>query len=174
MELFRKLTEVDPRDAEGHYLLGDDLLYFGRTKEAVAQWKTTVELDPEHAEALYHLSQILVEQDPQAAKAYRERVQTVKKKAQNADRAKMLSVLAASSSREGKLPQAIAQLQEALDLCGDCPLRGDLLKNLGLTYCHAGDLKNGETRLRQALKLMPRDAEIQKSLKMLGSRAEKR
>ena len=174
MELFRKLTEIDPRDAEGHYLLGQDLLYFGRTSEAVAQWKTAVKLDPEHAEALYHLSRMLVEQDPQAAEAYGERVRTAKKKAQNTDRAKMLSVLAASSAKEGKLQQAITQLQEALDLCGDCPLRGDLLKSLGLTYCQAGDLSNGETRLRQALELKPRDADIRKSLKMIETRAGQR
>ena len=174
MELFRKLTEIEPRDAEGHYLLGQDLLYFGRTSEAVAQWKTAVKLDPEHAEALYHLSRMLVEQDPQAAEAYGERVRAAKKKAQNTDRAEMLSVLATSSAKAGKLPQAITQLQEALDLCGDCHLRGDLLKSLGLAYCHAGDLSNGETRLRQALELKPRDAAIQQSLKMIEAHARRR
>jgi tetratricopeptide (TPR) repeat protein len=174
LQLFQKLTEIDPRDAEGHYLMGDDLLYFGRKKEAIAQWKAAVELDPEHAEALYHLSQMLAEQDPQAAQAYRERVQTVKKKAQYADRAKMLSVLAANSAKEGNLQQAIKYLQEALELCGECSLRGDLLKSLGLVYCNAGDLKNGETRLRQALKLMPRDADIQKSLTVIETRVDGR
>ena len=49
-------------------------------------------------------------------------------------------------------------------------MRGDLLKSLGLVYCNAGDLKNGETRLRQALKLMPRDADIQKSLTVIETR----
>ena len=171
MELFRKLTEIDPRDAEGHYLLGQDLLYFGRTDEAVAQWKTAVDLDPEHTEALYHLSRMLVEQDPQAAKAYRERVGKLKKIGQTTDRAEMLSFLAVSSAKAGKLAEAITQLQEAVDLCGDCRLRGDILKSLGLVYCHSGDLRNGETRLRQALELKPRDADIQKSLKMIETRA---
>jgi Flp pilus assembly protein TadD len=86
----------------------------------------------------------------------------------------MLSVLAANSANEGNLQQAIKYLQEALDLCGDCPQRGELLKSLGLTYCRAGDLRNGETRLRQALKLMPRDADIQKSLKLIATGADTR
>ncbi len=154
--------------------MGDDLLYFGRKKEAIAKWKAAVELDPEHAEALYHLSQMLAEQDPQAARVYRERVQTVKKKAQYSDRAKMLSVLAENSAKEGNLQQAIKYLQEALEFCVECSLRGDLLKNLGLAYSHAGDLKNGATLLRQALQLKPNDAEIEKSLKMIDTRADER
>ena len=84
-QLFRKLTEIDPRDAEGHYLIGDDLAVLWK-KKAIAHGKR-LELDPEHAEALYHLSQMLAAVSASGS-SLRETVRTVKKKAQYADRAK--------------------------------------------------------------------------------------
>jgi len=46
---------LDPKNTDAHYLLGQDLAKLGKDSDAVAEWKKTTELDPEHAEALYNL-----------------------------------------------------------------------------------------------------------------------
>jgi Flp pilus assembly protein TadD len=51
-------------------------------------------------------------------------------------------------------------LQEAITLCGHCPLLGDLHKDLGLNACHSGDLDTGQRELREALRLKPADSDI--------------
>ena len=75
--------------------------------------------------------------------------------------------LAAANARDWS--HAIAQLEEALKICGDCRSRADLHKNLGLIHSRLGDLKNGEHELRIALKLEPKDTGTLKALELIKS-----
>ena len=60
-----------------------------------------------------------------------------------------------------------AQLEEAVEVCGDCCSKGDLHKNLGLIYCRSGNLEKGERELRLAGSLKPDDPDVKKSLEIL-------
>jgi Flp pilus assembly protein TadD len=64
-------------------------------------------------------------------------------------------------------PQAIAQLKEAIEVCGNCSAAPQLHKDLGLIYYHSGDLKNGRAELLVAQKQAPGDEEVTKSLRLL-------
>ena len=79
-------------------------------------------------------------------------------------------ILGANAAKEGRLPEAVARFEQALELCNDCRFRGDLLKGLGLAYCHAGELEKGKRMLRDALKLRPRDEDIHAALQMAQER----
>jgi Flp pilus assembly protein TadD len=64
-------------------------------------------------------------------------------------------------------PQAIAQLKQAIEICGNCSALPQLHKELGLIYYHSGDLKNGRAELLVAQKEAPEDEEILRSLRLL-------
>ena len=63
--------------------------------------------------------------------------------------------------------QAVSQLEQAVQVCGNCPSLGDLHKNLGLIYCRSGDLEKGERELRMAANLKPSDPDVKKSLEII-------
>ena len=44
-----------------------------------------------------------------------------------------------------------------------------LHKDLGLIYCHSGELKNGRAELLEAQKLLPADPEVISALRILDS-----
>ena len=166
-ELLRQVVILDPKNTDAHYLLGQDLAKLGKESDAVAEWKKTTELDPEHAKALYNLARRLGQIDPAAAKPYQERFVELQKKRRITERADTLGnfALAAASARDSN--QAVAQLEEAVEVCGDCRSKGDLHKNLGLIYCRSGNLEKGERELRIAGGLKPDDPDVKKSLEIL-------
>jgi hypothetical protein len=65
-------------------------------------------------------------------------------------------------------PEATRQLKAALAECGDCAVKADLHKKLGLIDCHAGDLKSAEKELLAAKALKPTDTEIQRALQLIA------
>ena len=84
----------------------------------------------------------------------------------------MLGLFALASAAARDWPQAVAQLREAIEVCGNCRARGELHKNLGLIYCRSGQLKDGESELRLASTLKPGDSDVAQALKMIeNSRA---
>ena len=167
IDLLQKLVAMEPKNAEAHFQLGQSYLRAGRTTDATRLWKETLEIDPEHGGALYSLLRSLDRTDPQQAGIYKERYAAFQKKREITDRAEALSNFALASARNRDWPQAIAQLQEALQTCRDCRSLSTLHKNLGLIYCHSGDLKSGERELRLALELKSDDADTLKSLRII-------
>jgi Flp pilus assembly protein TadD len=73
--------------------------------------------------------------------------------------------LAAAGARDWN--QAVAQLEEAVEVCGNCRSKADLHKNLGLIYCRSGNLEKGERELRTAQSLKAGDPDITKSLRII-------
>ena len=65
-------------------------------------------------------------------------------------------------------PEATRQMKEAIAECGDCAVKADLHKKLGLIDCQAGDLDNGEKELLAANALKPTDPEIQRALELIA------
>jgi Flp pilus assembly protein TadD len=63
--------------------------------------------------------------------------------------------------------QAIAQLKQAIEICGNCSTLPQLHKELGLIYYHSGDLKNGRAELLVAQKQAPGDEDVIRSLRLL-------
>ena len=75
-----------------------------------------------------------------------------------------LGNFALASANRGDYQSAISQFQQAIQECGECESRADLLKDLGLIECKSGDVKHGEEHLLQAKSLKPGDADIAAAL----------
>jgi Flp pilus assembly protein TadD len=61
-------------------------------------------------------------------------------------------------------PEAVHQFRKAIEVCGECAIKADLHKKLGLTDCEMGDIDNGEKELRLAQALKPNDPDIERAL----------
>jgi len=166
-EVLQQVVALEPRNTDAHYLLGQNLAKLGRESDAIAHWKNAVELDPGHAEALYNLARHLSKSDPAEAQQYQARFVDLQKQRRITERADTLGnfALAAASARDWN--QAVAQLEEAVQVCGSCPSKSDLHKNLGLIYCRSGNLEKGERELRMAESLEPADPDIKKALEVI-------
>ena len=136
-------------------------------KAAVAAWKDALATDPNHAQALYSLSRALAKTDPAEADRYRARFVALRAKNGAEEQARTLSNFAIAAEQAGKWTEAIAQLNEAIRVCGNCPSSAILHKNLGLTECRAGRFQEGEAELRSVLDELPGDAEVLKAIRML-------
>jgi len=58
-ELLQKLVQIEPRDSDGQFLLGQNLLRLGKTQDAITRLKAAVDADPNNSDALYNLAQTL-------------------------------------------------------------------------------------------------------------------
>jgi tetratricopeptide (TPR) repeat protein len=165
--LLRSVIALEPRNARAYFVLGQNLQQSGKDAEAVSAWKQSLRIDPNYTESLYALFRALAKSNPEESKAYGARFTDLKKQNQVVSRAETLSNFALASVAAKDFAKAISQLQEALQICGDCVSKADLHKNLGLIECQSGDLVNGEQELRTALKDKPDDQDIQKALKII-------
>jgi Tfp pilus assembly protein PilF len=113
------------------------------------------------------LARALARSHPAESRALQQRFQDLQSGKQTAERAETLANSAIGAAASNDWPKAIAQLKEALDVCGECRSRAGLHKSLGLIYCRSGDLANGERELRLAMNDLPADAEILNSLEVI-------
>ena len=54
-------------------------------------------------------------------------------------------------------------------MCGDCSVRSQLHKDLGLIYCHSGSFSDGRAELLEAQKFAPGDQDVEKALRLLDA-----
>ena len=171
VKLFNKTATLDPGNPDALYMLGQGLLRQGDQAGAIAQWRRVILLNPDHAEALYNLSRLLAKSNPDEAKRLQARFEDLQQKKHIMDRAQTLGNFALASAAAHDWPKAISQLKEGLQECGNCSALPLLHKDLGLIYCHSGDLKNGLAELQAARKLSPNDPDVQKAISMVESSA---
>ena len=167
IELLRSAAESDSENSLVHYDLGLALAQSGSAELAVPHFERALELDPRHKESLYNLAQAVQAIDPQKARQYRERFAALKAEEQDTDRAGTLWNFALAEAQKGRWSEAFDLFQQALAVCGQCPARGQIHKNFGLTYGHAGELEAAERELLQALELLPDDPEVQQALRIV-------
>jgi tetratricopeptide (TPR) repeat protein len=164
--MLQKSAALDPKNPDSLFVLGQQLLRNGDRAGAIAQWRKVIEINPDHGEALYNLSRQLRESDPAEAQRFEARFAELQKQQHVMDRAQTLGNFALSAAAAHDWPQAIAQLKEGLQLCGDCSALPQLHKDLGLIYCHSGDMKNGLAELLEAKKLTPQDPDIDQAIRI--------
>jgi tetratricopeptide (TPR) repeat protein len=165
---FERAMALDPRNADAYYLRGQSLNSLGKSGEAIALWKKAIEIDPTHSQALYSLFRNLAKTKPDEAKQYEARFQALQQQNGTTERAQTLNNFALAAAKSGNWPQAIAQLRQAIEVCGNCQSSSLLHKNLGLTQCQAGNYEDGEKELRLAQKAIPNDPDILRALQMLA------
>ena len=165
--LLHKVVEAQPDNADAQYLLGQNLEHSGDSAAAIQHWKAAVQADPNHSQALYNLAKALNKVHDPEAKQYQDRFDALQKSQQIADRVSELGNFALEAANAQNWPQAVQQMNEAIQLCGSCPQSAHLHKNLGLFYGRTGNLGEAEKELRTALQLAPNDADARNALAML-------
>jgi tetratricopeptide (TPR) repeat protein len=121
--------------------------------------------NPEYSEAIYSLARALQLTDPVESKRLMQRAQELGNNRRTVDRVNMLGNQANAKMFEANYKGAIDDLKNAIVLCGRCKLLGALEKNLGLAYCHAGQLDAGERELKIVQTLIPEDASVEAALR---------
>ena len=172
-ELFRRVVSLQPKNSQARFYLGRNLLQEGKRDEAIAQWKLAVESDPDNLSALSNLARMLTQLRSPEAGEYMVRLDALQQRQQLTDRVKQLNNFALQSASDNNWPQALAQLEEAIELCGNCAQLGILRKNIGLLYARKGDHENAKLQLELALKLLPDGPDavaVAETLRRLSSR----
>jgi len=165
--LLEKVVAAQPDNADAQYLLGQNMEHSGDSLAAIQHWKAAVQADPNHSQALYNLAKSLNKIHDPEAKQYQDRFDTLQKSQQVADRVSELGNFALEAANAQNWPQAVEQMNEAIQLCGNCPQSAHLHKNLGLFYGRTGNIGEAKKELRTALQLAPDDADAQNALAML-------
>jgi tetratricopeptide (TPR) repeat protein len=172
-ELLKRVVALQPDNADAQYLLGQNLEHSGDNAAAIQHWKAAVQADPNHSQALFNLAKALNKLHDPDAKQYQDRFDALQKNQQIADRVSELGNFALEAANAQNWPQALEQMNEAIQLCGDCPQSAHLHKNLGLFYGRTGNIGEAKKELRTALQLAPNDADAQNALTALeGTHAE--
>lgn len=164
MSTLQKLIALQPRNANAYLLLGQNLQKLGKTAEAMAAWRMASDLDPDQLQALYSLWRATDKTDPQQGKLLEERFVALQKKKQLTGQVETLANFGIASATRGDYQEAASQLRDAIGQCGDCHLKGDLYKDLGLIECKSGDIQNGEKDLLTAQTLKPQDSDVTRAL----------
>lgn len=172
--LFQRVVELQPKNSEARFYLGKGLMTAGKKEEAIAEWKKTLEDDPDNLSALSSLVRALSQIHSPDTAAYVAKLQALEGRRQLTDQVQQLNNFALGAAKDNNWPQAIDQLSQAIKICGECRQQGTLRKNLGLIYAKTGDSKNAAEQIRLALRLSPRDPDassLAETLKRLDSQS---
>jgi tetratricopeptide (TPR) repeat protein len=166
--LLQKVVKLQPRNATAWNLLGQSLEYESQTQAAIAAWRHAVAIEPDNSQALWNLLRAVKPADPDEAARLMAHYSEVQEKRRIVDEAGTLGNDALAAGAAHDWPDAIRQFQKAIAVCGDCAIRADLHKKLGLTDCQMGDIENGEKELRLAQALKPADPDIERALRQIA------
>ena len=172
--LLQTVVKLEPRHATAWYLLGQSLEQTSQTKAAIAAWRQAVAIEPNYSQALWNLARAVKPDDPEEAARFMARYSELQKKRLAVDQAGTLGNDALAAGRAHDWPEAIRQFKKAIEVCGDCAIKADLHKKLGVTECQMGDIENGEKELRLAQALKPADSDIEQALERIAAVRTKR
>lgn len=163
-ELSSRVVALNPANADAQFLLGQCLDKLGKTDQAIEHWKLAVQTDSNESQALYSLARALARRQDPGAKVYQDRFDEIKKRNLVTDRVTMLRSFALEAAHAQNWPQAIDQMQQAIQSCGGCSYGGILHKNMAYLYRSTGKLNDAKTELQKALAIDPNDLKAQAAL----------
>jgi tetratricopeptide (TPR) repeat protein len=162
--LLKRYIRLRPDQAAAFDQLGHALEEEHQESEADVAWRRAIALNPEYSEAIYSLARALRLTDRVESKQLMQRAQELGSNQRIIDRVNMLGNQANAKMYTANYKGAIEDLRNAIALCGRCKLLGALEMNLGLAYCHAGQLDPGERELKISESLIPEDPGVKAAL----------
>jgi tetratricopeptide (TPR) repeat protein len=169
--LAQRVVTLNPGNADGQFLLGQVLDKLGKADQAIEHWKRAVQADPNESQALYSLARALRKRNDPEAQQYQTRFDEVREREQVTDRVTMLRSFALQAAKAQNWPEAISQMQQAIQLCSHCLNAALLHKNLAFFYRSTGRIGDAEAELQQAIALDPNDDNARKALSSLRNLA---
>lgn len=166
--LLKNVVKLQPSNGMAWNMLGQCFERESQIEEAIASWRQALAIEPDNVQALWGLAKAVKPTDPQEAARLMARYREVQNNRRIADQAGVLANDALAAGAAHDWPEAIRQFEEAIALCGDCAIKADLHKKLGLTECQMGNLDTGEKELRMAQTLKPVDPDIERVLKRIA------
>jgi tetratricopeptide (TPR) repeat protein len=164
--LLKRYVRLRPDQATAFDQLGHVMEEEHRESEAVVAWRRAIALNPRYSEAVYSLARALRQTDPVESSQLMQRVQELERDQRTIDNVDLLGNQANAKMYDANYEGAIDDLKNAIVLCGRCKLLGALEKNLGLAYCHAGQLDAGERELKISESLIPDDPSVRAALQV--------
>ena len=162
------VVKYQPRNAMAWHLLGQCLDAEAKPEEAIRAWRQALAINPQYSQALWSLAHAVRPADGAEADRLMQRFDEIQKKNRILDRAGALDNDAVALMQQSDWPAAIGKLKEAIQICNNCAANPDLHKNLGLVYCHAGKIEDGEKELRLAQAAKAGDPDIEKALTQIA------
>jgi tetratricopeptide (TPR) repeat protein len=166
--LLEETVKLQPRNVMAWYLLGQCYEQQSETGKAVAAWRQAIAIDPNFSQALFGLAHALRATDRAESEKFMARYVDIQKQRHILDSASTLANNGVVAASAHDWSEATRQLNAAIAECGDCALKADLLKKLGLIHCQAGDLNDAEKELLAAQAIRPADLEIQRALELIA------
>jgi tetratricopeptide (TPR) repeat protein len=153
----RKAIELDPSHADAHYNLGLVLQQQGRAEEAIDRYREATRLKPDYADAHLALGSLLKKRQEHAVRQRREALARAAAAPANSPQALVVQAeehlrLAGEAQRHGRLPQALAHLEETLRLCPDW---ADAHQQIGSVLNVLEMPRRAHTHLERAVSLNP-------------------
>lgn len=163
-ELLEHAIRIEPENTTYLRLLGQCFIYQSRHAAAVEAWRRVLAINPDDPQTTYLLLQALRRSDPAESNRLLARFHSMHDRQEQIDRQmesiKSLGNQGIKAMEQQDWPSAIYFFKQAISMCGQCTILGDLDKNLGLAACHSGDLDTGQQELTAALRLKPTDSDI--------------
>ena len=167
--LLQTAVKLQPRNATAWNLLGQSLEHESQTQAAIAAWRQAVAIEPDNSQALWSLARVVKSSDPGEAARLMARYSRVQRERHVVDEASTLGNEALVAGAAHDWPEAIRRFRKAIEVCGDCAIKADLHKKLGLTAWQTGDIDGGEKELRLAQALKPEDQDIDQALERIAA-----
>jgi tetratricopeptide (TPR) repeat protein len=153
---FQKVVRLAPTVEQGHSALGLVLLRLGRTAESIPEFERALALKPHDSATQLNLA-TAYQLTGQAAKeiVWLERIEAADKAQRHAVPADVAEMHGRALAAEGKLPQAVVLMKQAVD--GE-PQNAGYLDELGSLYAMQKDWPDAEQSFRTAISADPRMA----------------
>lgn len=166
--LFEETVKLQPSNVMAWYELGQSLEQESETAKAIAAWRRAIAIDPDFSQALFSLARALRPTDRAESEQLMARYLAVQKERRILDRADTLANNGIEAESAHDWPEATRLLKEAIAACGDCAAKAELQRKLGIIYCQAGNLDDGEKELLAAKALKPDDPVTQAALELVA------
>lgn len=168
VNLLQQTVKLQPKNTMAWYLLGQSLQRESQPAKAIEAWRQAVAIDPNFGQALLGLARALRSSDPSESERWMARYLNVQKQHRIQDRADTLANDGVEAESAHDWPAAIRLLNEAIAACGDCEVKADLHRKLGIIDCEAGHLDAGQKELLAAQALKPEDAVTRAALELVA------
>ncbi len=146
----RRVLALQPHNGNAEYLLGRALADQGKRQEAIAEWEQALGDNRADPRIYWALAHELPGTDPRREE-YMAQLKTLQGGEQKADRARTIANVAIADAAAHEWADAVDKMQQAIQICGSCPVEASLQQNLGLIYAEEGQLSRADRALSRSV-----------------------